>query len=63
VNLITSKSRMTQKVTTILLITIASPSPAGELPRQGGGGPPSTLEIHIDQLISLLSRLTLATEG
>lgn len=32
-------------------VTIASPSPAGEPPGQGGGGQPSTLEIHIDQSI------------
>lgn len=33
-------------------VTIASPSSAGEPPGQGGGGQPSTLEIHIDQSIS-----------
>lgn len=33
-------------------VTIASPSPAGEPPEQGGGDQPSTLEIHIDQSIS-----------
>jgi len=33
-------------------VTIASSSPAGEPPGQGGGGQPSTLEIHIDQSIS-----------
>jgi hypothetical protein len=33
-------------------VTTASSSPAGEPPGQGGGGQPSTLEIHIDQAIS-----------
>uniref|UniRef100_A0A2P2LSW6 Uncharacterized protein n=1 Tax=Rhizophora mucronata TaxID=61149 RepID=A0A2P2LSW6_RHIMU len=46
-------------------VTIASPSPAGEPPGQGGVGQPSTLKIHFilknrsPRPASSLSRLTL----